>query len=181
VTGLANGGTDLQNCIKQAAEFQLAQRGHRLATPFVSLPDVLSLGQEICQGLVLANSFYWALSPKTKAWSERFVARMNKPPTEYNAGAYAGVLHWLTAVKALGTLDVDAVAAKMLETPVNDFYNENIRIQPNDAVTHTMYACEVKNRRPGDHKWDVFSRVATVSSPNAFAPPDLFGCSLVKA
>ena len=32
----------------------------------------------------------------------------------------------------------DAVAAKMHETPLNDFYNKDVRIQPNGCVPHTM-------------------------------------------
>jgi branched-chain amino acid transport system substrate-binding protein len=179
VIGLANAGADLQNCIKQAAEFGIVQRGQRLATLLMILPDVLSLGQDTCEGLVLTDSFYWALSPQTRAWTDRFAARMNKPPTEYNAGAYAGVFHWLKAVKAAGSLDGDAIAAKMREMPVNDMYNQNVAIQANGAVPHTMYLWEVKKREPGDHKWDAFKRIGTVPSPNAYPPPALFGCPLV--
>ena len=109
--------------------------------------DVVSLGQEVCQGLVLTNSFYWDLSPETRAWTERYVAKMQAPPNEYNAGCYAGVTHWLKAVKAANTLDADAVAAKMHETPLNDFYNKNVRIQPNGCVPHAMYLWQVKERR----------------------------------
>src|SRR6202034_177593 len=115
VIGLANAGTDLQNCIKQAAEFGIVKKGQRLATLLMIVPDVLSLGQDVCPGLVLTNSVYWDQSPQTRAWTDRFVAKMNKPPTEYNAGAYAGVLHWLKAAKAANTVDADATAAKMRE------------------------------------------------------------------
>jgi branched-chain amino acid transport system substrate-binding protein len=181
VVGLANAGADLQNCIKQAAEFGIVQRGQRLATLLMILPDVLSLGQDTCQGLVLTNSFYWALSPQTRAWTDRFAARMNKPPTEYNAATYAAVFHWLKAVKAVGSLDGDALAAKMRETPVNDMYNENVHIQANGAVPHTMYLWEVKKREPGDHRWDVFKRIGTLPSPGAYPPPELFGCPLVAS
>ncbi|HYZ61422.1 MAG TPA: ABC transporter substrate-binding protein [Acetobacteraceae bacterium] len=181
VIGLANAGADLQNCIKQAAEFGIVERGQRLATLLMILPDVLSLGQDTCRGLVLTNSFYWALSPQTRAWTDRFVARMGKPPTEYNAATYAGVFHWLKAVKAVGSLDGDAIAAKIRATPVDDMYNENVQIQQNGAVPHTMYLWEVKKREPGDHKWDVFKRIGTVPSPGAYPPPALFGCPLVPS
>jgi branched-chain amino acid transport system substrate-binding protein len=67
VIGLATGGVDAQNCIKQAAEFGVAQRGQMLATLLISVLDVVSLGQETCQGLVLTTSFYWAQSPQTRA------------------------------------------------------------------------------------------------------------------
>jgi branched-chain amino acid transport system substrate-binding protein len=172
---------DAQNFIKQAAEFGVTQRGQILATLLISVLDVLSLGQETCQGLVLTTSFYWAQSPQTRAWTERYAARMGKPPTEYNAAAYAGVTHWLKAVKAVGSLDGDAVTAKMHETPVNDFYNEDVRILQNGSVPHAMYLWQVKKREPEDHKWDVFRRLAVTPSPDGFAPADMFGCPLVKS
>ncbi len=104
VIGLAIAGADLQNCIKQAHEFGIVQGGQRLATLLLMITDVLALGQDTCQGLVLTNSFYWAQTPETETWSARYVAKMGKPPTEYNAAAYAAVYHWLKAVKASNTV-----------------------------------------------------------------------------
>jgi branched-chain amino acid transport system substrate-binding protein len=178
VIGLANAGTDLQNCIKQAAEFGIVKNGQKLATLLMIVPDVLALGQDVCQGLVLTNSFYWDQSPATRAWTDRFAAKMGKPPTEYNAGAYAGVTHWLKAVKATNTLDADISAAKMREVPINDFYNSNVRIMPNGCVPHTMNVWEVKPSSEAKHRWDLFKLISTVPTPNAYPPADLFGCSL---
>jgi branched-chain amino acid transport system substrate-binding protein len=181
VIGLANAGSDLQNCIKQAAEFGIVKNGQKLATLLMIVPDVLSIGQDVCQGLVLTNSFYWDQSPATRVWTERFAAKMGKPPTEYNAAAYAGVTHWLKAVKAANSLDADATAAKMHETPVNDFYNSNVRIMPSGCVPHAMYLWEVKPTSEAKHKWDVFKLISTVPSPNAYAPTGTFGCSLAAS
>ena len=72
VIGFANAGTDLQNCLKQAAEFGIAQGGQRLATLLMAITDVTALGTQICQGLVLTNSFYWDMTPKTRDWTARF-------------------------------------------------------------------------------------------------------------
>jgi branched-chain amino acid transport system substrate-binding protein len=181
VIGLANAGTDLQNCIKQAAEFGIVKNGQRLATLLMIVPDVLSLGQDVCQGLALTNSFYWDQSAETRAWTERYAAKMNKPPTEYNAGMYAAVLHWLKAVKAAGTLDADTTAAKMRELPLDDFYNKNVRIMANGCVPHTMYLWEVKPASQAKHRWDLFNLVSTVPTPDAFPPAGLFGCPLSPA
>ncbi len=179
VIGLANAGTDLQNCIKQAAEFGIVQGGQRLATLLMILSDVVALGQNVCQGLALTNSFYWGLSPQTRAWSERYAAKMGKPPNEYNAAAYAGVLHWLKAAKAANTLDADAVAAKMRALPVNDVYNTDIHIQADGAVPHTMYLWQVRPPAAGQAKWDALQLISTLPSPEAYPPPALFGCPLV--
>ncbi len=181
VIGLANAGTDLQNCIKQAAEFGITQGGQRLATLLMIINDVVSLGQDVCQGLVLTNSFYWDLTPETRAWTERYVAKMQAPPNEYNAGCYAGVTHWLKAVKAANTLDADAVAAKMRQMPLNDFYNKGVRIEANGCVPHAMYLWQVKPPAEAKHKWDVFKELATIPSPEAYPPPGLFGCPLVPS
>jgi branched-chain amino acid transport system substrate-binding protein len=181
VIGLANAGTDLQNCIKQAAEFGITKAGVHLATLLMIINDVLSLGQDVCQGLVLTNSFYWNLSPETRAWAQRYVAKMQVPPNEYNAGCYAGVLHWLKAVKAANTLDADAVAAKMRELPVNDFYNKDVRIQPNGCVPHTMYLWQVKSPAENGQQYDLFTQLASMPSPEAYPPPALFGCPLVPS
>ncbi len=181
VVGLANAGTDLQNCIKQASEFGIVQGGQRLATLLMMISDVLALGQDVCQGLVLSNSFYWAQSPETQAWTNRYAAKMSKPPTEYNAAAYAAVLHWLKSAKAADTLDADPVAAKMRELPLADFYNKDVQIQANGCVPHAMYLWEVKPVAKAARKWDVYSRLSTIQSPAAYPPPDLFGCPLVPA
>ena len=181
VIGLANAGADLQNCIKQAHEFGIVQGGQRLATLLMMISDVLALGQDTCEGLVLTNSFYWAQTPETEAWTARYVAKMGKPPTEYNAASYAAIYHWLKAVKAANTLDADEVAAKMRGMPVEDFYNKGVTIQANGCVPHAMYLWEVKRAAPGNKKWDVYKRLSTIPSPEAYPPPALFGCPLVRS
>ncbi len=75
VIGLANAGTDTQNCIKQAAEFGLTQSGTRLATLLIQITDINSLGQKICEGLVYTDSFYWDMSDPARAWSKRYMAQ----------------------------------------------------------------------------------------------------------
>jgi len=181
VIGLANAGSDLQNCIKQAAEFGIVKGGQRLATLLMAIADVKALGQDICQGLVLTNSFYWDLNQRTRDWTKRFNQSIDAPPTMQRAGCYAGVLHYLKGVKAAGTLDADAVAAKMHEMAVNDFYNTDVRIDANGCVRHTMYVWEVKSPAEAKHKWDFYKPVATIDGAEAFPPPATTGCPLVHA
>src|ERR1700760_4017106 len=69
VIGLANAGTDLQNCIKQAAEFGITKGGVKLATLLMQISDVNSLGQKVCEGLAYTDSFYWDTTDQTRAWS----------------------------------------------------------------------------------------------------------------
>ncbi len=178
VIGFANAGTDLQNCLKQAAEFQLAQGGLLLATLLMAITDVNALGINVCQGLVLTNSFYWDLTDKTRAWAKRFTDKIDHPPTMQQAGCYAAVLHYLKAVKAVGNTETEAVAAKMHATLVNDFYNTDVHIDPNGCVRHKTYIWQVKKPAESKYKWDFYKPVATLDGKDAFPPPDMFGCKL---
>ena len=178
VIGFANAGTDLQNCLKQAAEFQLAEGGLRLATLLMVITDVNALGIAVCQGLVLTNSFYWDLTDQTRAFAKRFTAKFDHPPTMQQAGCYAGVMHYLKGVKAAGTVETEAVAAKMHAMPVNDFYNTNVHIDPNGCVRHKAYVWQVKTPAESKYKWDFYKPVATLEGSEAFPPTDMFGCTL---
>jgi len=178
VIGFANAGTDLQNCLKQAAEFQLAQGGLLMATLLMAITDVNALGIDVCQGLVLTNSFYWDLTDKTRVWSKRFTDKFDHPPTMQQAGCYASVLHYLKAIKAAGSTETEAVAAKMHATLVNDFYNTDVRIDPNGCVRHKTYIWQVKTPAESKYKWDFYKPVATLDGKDAFPPPDMFGCKL---
>jgi len=82
VVGFANTGADLQNCIKQSAEFGIVKGGQDLATLLMFVMDVVALGQYVCEDLVLTNSFYWDLTPKTRAWTERFVNLPRSAPRD---------------------------------------------------------------------------------------------------
>jgi branched-chain amino acid transport system substrate-binding protein len=178
VIGFANAGTDLQNCLKQAAEFQLVRGGLRMATLLMVLTDVNALGLDVCQGLVLTNSFYWDLTDKTRAWTKRFTEKIDHPPTMQQAGCYAAVLHYLKAIEAAGSTETEAVAAKMHATLVNDFYNTDVRIDPNGCVRHKTYIWQVKTPAESKYNWDFYKPVATLDGKDAFPPPDMFGCKL---
>ena len=176
--GLANAGTDLQNCVKQAAEFGIAKGGQRLATLLMFITDVNSLGQSTCEGLVLTDLFYWDLTDKTRAWTKRYVAKMGTPPCMLHAGNYAAALHWLKAVKAANTLDSDAVAAKMHETPVNDFYHSDVKIEPNGRVEDTMYVWQVKPASEFSLQMGLLRAGGDHGRCRATMPPAESGCPL---
>ncbi|HQT76232.1 MAG TPA: ABC transporter substrate-binding protein, partial [Rhodopila sp.] len=179
VVAFANAGADLQNCIKQAAEFGIVKGGQSLATLMIFVTDIVALGQDVCAGLVLTNSFYWDLSPKTRAWTARFAARMGQPPTMTQAANYSAALHCMRAVKASGTLDADTVAKQMHRMPVNDFYHDNVAMGSNGQLLDTMHIWRVKPKAQAKHKWDFYDRVASIPGHEAFPPPADSGCPLV--
>jgi branched-chain amino acid transport system substrate-binding protein len=181
VIGLANAGTDAQNCIKQAAEFGLTKNGTKLATLLIQISDVASLGQKTCEGLAYTDSFYWDMTDKTRAWSQRWCDKMNgMVPGLLHAGSYCAATHWLKAVKAAGSTDADAVVAKMKATPVNDFYNDNVQIREDGRVMHVMYLWQVKPAVQARSKYDFCNKLATIAPNDAFRPLAEGGCPLVK-
>jgi len=182
VFGFANAGTDLQNCIKQAAEFGLSQGGTRMATLLMAINDVNSLGQKTCEGLAYTDSFYWDMSDKTRAWAKRWSAKMNgMVPGLLHAANYCAANHWLKAVKAAGTTDADAVVAQMKATPVNDFYNTNVKIREDGRVMHEMHLWQVKPAAEARHPYDYCKELVAIPPDQAWRPLAERGCPLVKA
>jgi branched-chain amino acid transport system substrate-binding protein len=182
VIGFANAGTDLQNCIKQASEFGLTQGGIRLATLLMAVNDIASLGQKVCEGLVYTDSFYWDLNDGTRAfakrWGESFGGMV---PGLLHAGNYCATTHWLKAVRDVGTTDADAVVAKMKATPVNDFFNSDVKVREDGRVMHRMYLWQVKPASAAKSKYDFCENLATIPPEEAFRPLKDGGCPLVKA
>ena len=182
VIGLANAGTDTQNCVKQAAEFGLTKSGVRLATLLMQISDVNALGQKVCEGLTYTDSFYWDMTEKTRAWSKRWSNHMGgMVPGVLHAGSYCAATHWLKAVKAAGSTDADAVVAKMKALPVNDFYNDNVKIREDGRVMHVMYLWQVKPVAEAKSKYDFCTKLATISPADAWRPMADGGCPLIKA
>ncbi len=181
VIGLANAGTDLQNCIKQAAEFGLGRTGVKTATLLMQISDVTSLGQKVCEGLVFTDSFYWDQSDGTRSFAKRWAAKMGGGvPGLLHAGNYCAMLHWLKAVKAVGSTETEAVVAKMKATPVNDFYNKDVEIRADGRVMHAMYLWQVKAQTESKAAFDFCKGLANITPAEAWRPLKDGGCPLIK-
>ncbi len=176
--GFANAGADLQNCVKQASEFGLVKAGQTMATLLLFITDVVALGQDVCAGLVLTNSFYWDATPETRAWTERFTKRSSLPPTMIQTADYSGALHWMRAAKAVGTLDPDAVATRMRAMPVRDFYHADVPIRANNQVLDPVSVWRVKPSAQATHRWDFYEPIATIPGQDAFMPLNETGCRI---
>jgi len=182
VIGLANAGTDAQNCVKQAAEFGLTSAGVRLATLLMQISDINALGQGVCAGLAYTDSFYWDMNEPARAWSKRWSAKMGgMVPGLLHAGSYCAANHWLKAVKAAGTTDASTVVAKMKALPVNDFYNTNVKVREDGRVMHVMYLWQVKPVAEAKSKYDFCKMLATIQPEDAWRTLAEGGCPLVKA
>lgn len=182
VIGFATAGSDTTNAIKQAGEFGLTSAGQKLGGLLIFINDVDALGLKATQGLLLTTSFYWDMNDETRAWTKRFWAKAGdaKPPNMLQAGLYAAVLHYLKAVEAAGTDEAKAVAKKMQELRVNDFYNKNVEVRQDGRVMHRMYLMEVKPPAESKYKFDYYKLVSETAPNDAFRPLAEGGCPLVS-
>lgn len=156
------GGHDGINMLKQASEFGLTQGGMKVASLFLLLTDVNGLGLQAMQGVYTTTAFYWDADADTRAFSKRFWERMQRPPTELQAGVYSAVTHYLKSVAAAGTVDGAAVANKMRELPVEDVTTRSAHIRPDGRVMRDMYLVQVKSPAESKGPWDYYKIVATI-------------------
>jgi branched-chain amino acid transport system substrate-binding protein len=175
----ANGGNDIINGVKQAAEFGLVKQGMRISAPLMQFPDVHGVGLKVAQGLLMASPFYWDMNPEARAFTDRFTKEMGRPPSFIQAGTYGAVLHYLKAVKAAGTDEAKAVLAEMKKLPINDFMTKDGRVREDGRVIRDMYLMEVKTPEESKGEWDLAKIVATVPGNEAFRPLDQGGCPMV--
>jgi branched-chain amino acid transport system substrate-binding protein len=181
VIGLAMSGADLLTAVKQSREFGIVQSGQSLASLLIYINDIEGLGLDAAQGLTLTTSFYWDTNDETRAWSKRFMERSGGVlPNMLTAGTYASVLHYLEAVRAAGTDDGKAVAAKMRETRVNDFYNKDVEIRQDGRVMHKMYLMKVKSPSESKSRGDFYSVLAEIPGEQAFRPLPESECPLMS-
>jgi len=181
VIGLANAGGDTINAIKQSAEFGITQAGQRLAGLLVFISDVHSLGLQTAQGLVVTTGFYWDYNDETREFSKRWSERMGgRMPTMSQAGCYSGALHYLKAVQAAGTDEAKAVAAKMRELPVNDFFAKNGKVREDGRMVHDMYLAQVKSPDDSKYPWDYYKILRVIPGDEAYKPLSETECPFLK-
>ena len=147
VVVFANSAQDLTNSIKQAHEFGLVASGKRLAVPLISIPQLHALGADAIQGVVTTNAFVWNRNEETTAWSQRFFAKMNAMPADTQAANYSSLLHYLKAVKAVGSTDGDAVMEQMRKTPVQDMFARDGQLRMNGSMVHDIISFKQKPGR----------------------------------
>ena len=180
VIALADAGGDTTNALKQAAEFGITQGGQKMIALLQEITDTHALGIKATQGLIVTDAFYWDMNDETRAFSNRFNAKVGHMPTMIQAGLYSATMHYLKAIEAIGTDEAPKVMAQMRATPVNDFFAKNGKIRIDGRMVHDMYLFEVKKPEESKGEWDLYKLLATVPGDEAFRPLDKGGCPLVK-
>jgi branched-chain amino acid transport system substrate-binding protein len=186
VVGLANGGGDAINCIKQAAEFGFAKSGIKLAGLVFQIADVHALGLEVAQGVLLTEPFYWDLNDGTRAFGARVGAQLRgQMPSMDSAGCYSAVTHYLKVVSKLGVAkakaDGRATIEQMKAMPTDDPLFGKGRIREDGRKIHDMYLFQVKAPAESKSAWDLYKLIRTIPAEQAFRPLSEGGCPMVKA
>jgi branched-chain amino acid transport system substrate-binding protein len=179
VIGLANGGDDTINAIKQAAEFGITRGDQKLAGLVIVISIIHGLGLETARGLVFTESFYWDMNEATRAWSKRFFARAGRMPGMVQAGTYSSVMHYLKSMQAAGTIEGPAVAAQMHALPVDDFFAKG-EVRADGRLLHDFYLAEVKAPSESTGPWDYCKIRRIIPAQEAAQPLAQSKCALVK-
>jgi branched-chain amino acid transport system substrate-binding protein len=178
---LANAGTDANNTIKQAAEFQITtgNKPMRIVPLAAMITDVKSIGLKQAQGIIEADSFYWDYDAATRKFADAYMKKMGKRPTMLHAGTYTATKHYLEAVAAAGTDETKAVLAKFRSLPINDFMTKNGVIREDGRVMRPGLILEAKKPEESKNEWDLQKVVKVVPAEEAVVPLNQ-ACSLVK-
>jgi branched-chain amino acid transport system substrate-binding protein len=184
--GLANGGNDTVNCIKQAAEFGIMKGGQKVAGLIFLIHDVHGVGLASAQGVLLTEPFYWNLNGGTRDFGRRFAARFNGVvPGSVHAGQYSGVMHYLKCATAMGIdkaiASGRAAVEQMKATPTDDPLFGKGKVRIDGRVIHDMYLFEVKSPSQSKEPWDYYTLRRTIPADQAFRPLDQGGCALVRS
>ncbi|WP_027859298.1 ABC transporter substrate-binding protein [Marinobacterium jannaschii] len=168
VVALANAGSDFVNSLKTAAEFGLTEMVD-VAGLLVFTPNAKALDPTIAGGMKLTTGFYWDYDEETRKWSQRFMERTGGAiPAMGQAGAYSATMHYLNAVKAVGTDESDAVMKQMKATQPNDFFARNATLRADGRMVHDMYQVRIKNADERKGENDIFALEKVIKGEEAF-------------
>ena len=179
VVTLANATNDTVNTIKAAYDFGLT-KNQVLVPQLMFINDVHGLGLKYSQGMTFTTAFYWDRTPESRAWAQRYFARMKKMPSMVQAGDYSAVTTYLQAIQAAGTDDGPAVAAQLKKMKINDAFSQNGYVREDGRMVHDMYVVQVKKPEESKAPWDYYKVVSTIPGDQAFRPLSKSTCSLVK-
>lgn len=178
IIGIASTGADAINAINALSEFGVSP-DQRPAALLLWYDDIVSLGLDTAQGLLLTNAFYWDANDETREFSERFYERTGRMPNMAHAGNYSSTMHYLNAVEAAGSDEPDAVSEKMRELEINDFFASGGYIRPNGRMVHDQYMWEVKAPSESEYDYDFLRLVTTIPGEEAFQPLENSTCHLL--
>jgi branched-chain amino acid transport system substrate-binding protein len=177
IFALSTVGGETVTAVKQAAEFGLTQNNRKMVVFLMFLQEVNAIGLKAAQGLYITDGFYWDQDERTRTWSRRFFARMNKMPSKSQANTYAAVTNYLKALDAAKSDDAATVMRQMKSTKA-DYFGKPVSIRQNGRVVYDLTVYEVKSPAESKYPWDYYKPVRKVSADEAFGPDGAGDCPL---
>jgi len=176
VLALLNAGADTVNSMKAAKEFGL-DKEMKIVVGLFFLPQV-DVDPSLWAGAKVADSWYWDQNAQTRAWADRYSARMNGArPGSIQAADYSAATQWLKAVKAVGSTDADKIVAYLDGRTFSDFYATNAEWRARDhRVVHDMYVYDILPQSQVKEKDAWYKLVETIPGSQAFRPASQSTC-----
>ncbi|MGH1462198.1 MAG: ABC transporter substrate-binding protein [Neptuniibacter sp.] len=169
VVALANAGNDTVNALKAATEFGLTEQMD-VAGLLVFTQNAQAMDPAVAAGMRLTTGFYWDLDDKARDWGKRFEARHGNIPSMIHAGVYSATMHYLNAVKTVGTDDSDAVMKQMKQSKPDDFFSRNAELRPDGRMVHDMLYVEIKKQAERKSESDIYRVIKVIPGADAYNP-----------
>ena len=177
---IATAGLDLQNAIKQGREFGLGTGGQATVAMLMSIMDVHGLGLKNAGNMMFAESFYWDYDDESRKFADKFMKKMKRMPTAWQAGQYSAIRTYLKAVEQAQSDDVADVIKAMKRMRIQDAFAKNGTLRDDGKMVHDMLLVKVKTPSESKKPWDYYSVQDTVPGKEAFESLDQSKCPLVK-
>lgn len=178
VVALANATQDTVNSIKTAREFGMT-KNITFVPQLIYINDAHAMGLELGQGLTFATAFYWDRNDESRAWSQKYQARMKKMPSMNQASVYSAVTQYLKAIDAAGTDEGLAVTNQLKKMKINDVFSQNGYVREDGRMVHDMFLAQMKSPKESKGAWDYYKILDTIPGDKAFQPLSKSTCSLV--
>ena len=183
VVAFCNTGGDMENAVKQAAEFGLSRGGRAVAPMFGFITEMKAVGLQTGQGLFLTETFYWDLNDRTRAFTRRFLPKTpDNYPSSLHASCYSAVAHYLKAIAAgASRTSGRAAIAAMKSLPTDDDCFGPASIRADGRFLCPTHLFQVKAPSESTGPWDIFRLVSSTPGDRAFRPLAAGGCTMEPA
>jgi branched-chain amino acid transport system substrate-binding protein len=180
VIALANGGDDAINAVKTAKEFGIVDAGQKIVPlGFTSLSAIKTVTLATAQGMYYVTPWFAGRDDESREFAAKFLARVKKAPSPFQAGVYSAVRNYLQAIKATHSDAAETVIAKMRATPVNDAFAKGGILRPDGRMVHDVYLMQIKSPAESTGDWDYLKLIATIPGDKVFRPMAEGGCPSV--
>ena len=172
VIALANAGSDTINAIKQAAEYGIGRSDKQVIAPLLTyITDVKSLGLAKAQDMYMTEAFYWDYDDRSRAFSEKYFAKMKRMPSASQAAVYSATLNYLKAIEKAGTDEAGAVMTTLRGMTIDDAVIRNGHLRADGALVHDMLLLQVKKPAESKRDWDFYNVRSVLKGEDVFPKP----------